>query len=856
VNLSRCRGRSLSIAFVVWSVASAAHAQVLFDFEAGLTEWTATGDAFAGEPIDAPDPRSTEFGRLTLGGSYWHSLPYPLGHSGNRLVRSSTRGTGTLTSHAFPVPPTVRFVSVLVGGRRHEDRVRVELVAGARVVWQASGYGPDQLHREIYEVPADLRSQPLRVRIVDDSPEGHILIDRVELHEARPPASKLAAWGLADYHTHPMNYMAFGGLNGVRTVWGVAGTAFANYEHDERLAERDLPACIKGHGGGPAAETFINGAEGSFVPGTTLGEQLGDLFRGLFFPGFFWKHPSHGGPDFDDWPDFRHGLHYQMHITQIRRAWEGGLRLMTAIAVHNKGVEFVMSRLVNEQATLSAEKDVLEAQVCGMSQLAELNRDWMEIAYSPAHARDIVAHGKLAVVLAVEMDQLGQLGFESLEDEVKYLWDIGIRQVTPIHAIDNALGGAAVFQPAYNALNDLLNRGAVSVRRKALPPPVFFDVENAGCGDPGDAPRGECVTYTLGQDQPRGYIMRSPATGLKLAPFLADPEPEIAEYGGFRGMANRKGLTPAGERYIRALMQRGMLVALEHMGNRTVDDVYRLLGQMLGESGHPECRELSPDSSDACFARVFPLVVSHAHLRRLSPVSNEVAGYRPSEYEVSDRQAVMIRKTGGLIGQFVAEDPVEAPAGVTWPSFANDCGGSSKSFGYSLTYAQHLLGRRGVGLATDFTIIQGTAPRFGDEACWGARRALTNDNRPPVPGQYETTAQKDPVVYVRENEDSSPGTFPLKPYRLGKRVYDFNTDGLAHYGLVPDLLQDLMNLGWSEESRSSLFQSVEDFITTWEKAERLSTVAGDVPFVPRLPLCVVACRGLCPYSPNAGAPKR
>ncbi|BCS31377.1 hypothetical protein TBR22_A05770 [Luteitalea sp. TBR-22] len=848
--------RDWLLALVVCGIASTAHAQVLFDFEAGLSEWSVTGDAFSGEPFDARDPRSTDFAHIELGGSYWQGLPYPLGQSGTHLVRSSDRGTGTLVSKAFAVSPAVRYFSVLVGGHRRNDGVRIELLAGTRVVWQTAGYGPDQLHREAYELPADVRGQPLRVRIVDDSPDRHILVDRIELHEVQPPASRLVAWGLADYHTHPMNYMAFGALKGIRTVWGVAGTAFADYEFNDRLVERDLPRCTKGHGGGPGAEAFINAAEGSFVPGQSFIEQLRDLFHGLFFPGFFRTHPRRGGSDFRDWPDFRHGLHHQMHVTQIHRAWKGGLRLMTAIAVHNKGVEFIMSRLVNGRVALSSDRDELEAQVCGMSQLAELNRDWMEIAYSPAHARDIVAHGKLAVVLAVEMDQLGQLGFESPEDEVQYLWETGIRQVTPVHAIDNALGGAAVFQPAYNALNDLLNRGPVDARKEDLPPPVFFDVEHAGCGQPDDPGRGECVSYSLDQDQPRAYIMRSPATGLKLAPFLADADPKAAEYGVFRGMANRRGLTPAGERYIRALMRRGMLVGLEHMSNRTVDDVYRLVGRMIEESGHPECRELTPESSDECFARAFPLVVSHAHLRRLSPMSNPVSGYLPSEYEVSDRQALMIWKTGGLIGQFVAEDPAEVVDGVNWPSYANDCGGSSKSFGYSLTYAQHLLGHRGVGLATDFTIIQGTAPRFGDHACWGARGALTDDGRPPVPRQYERRAQAKPVVYARDDGHSSPTTSPLRPYRLGQRVYDFNTDGLANYGLVPDLLQDLTNLGWPEKSRSSLFRSVEDFITTWEKAERLSTTNGGVLFVPKLPLCVVACRGLCPNSPNGGAPSR
>jgi len=58
-----------------------------------------------------------------------------------------------------------------------------------------------------------------------------------------------------------------------------------------------------------------------------------------------------------------------MHVTQIHRAWRGGLRLMSALAVHNRGLEFLMSPVVDGRTTTS-ERVVLEAQVCGMRELA------------------------------------------------------------------------------------------------------------------------------------------------------------------------------------------------------------------------------------------------------------------------------------------------------------------------------------------------------------------------------------------------------------------------------------------------------------------------------------------------------
>src|SRR5262249_15642539 len=99
-----------------------------------------------------------------------------------------------------------------------------------------------------------------------------------------------------------------------------------------------------------------------------------------------------------------------------------------------------------------------------------------------------------AIVLGVEMDQLGELE-ASVDDEVSYLWDIGIRQVTPIHAIDNRIGGASIFEPVYNTLNDLINRHDFNARKGTPVPAVFFDVDDGGCGRPGDPALGECVSF-------------------------------------------------------------------------------------------------------------------------------------------------------------------------------------------------------------------------------------------------------------------------------------------------------------------------------------------------------------------------
>ena len=45
---------------------------------------------------------------------------------------------------------------------------------------------------------------------------------------------------------------------------------------------------------------------------------------------------------------------------------------------------------------------------------------------------------------------------------------------------------------------------------------------------------------------------------------------------------------------------------------------------------------------------------------------------------------------------------------------------------------------------------------------------------------------------------------------------------MAHYGMLPDFLQDLRNVGLSAEDLAPLFRGRYDYIVMWEKAEERS----------------------------------
>jgi hypothetical protein len=60
---------------------------------------------------------------------------------------------------------------------------------------------------------------------------------------------------------------------------------------------------------------------------------------------------------------------------------------------------------------------------------------------------------------------------------------------------------------------------------------------------------------------------------------------------------------------------------------------------------------------------------------------------------------------------------------------------------------------------------------------------------------------------------------PLRRLVTGTRYWDFNLDGMGNYGMIPDFLQDVRNVGVNARQMDVLFASAEDYIEMWERAE-------------------------------------
>lgn len=169
-------------------------------------------------------------------------------------------------------------------------------------------------------------------------------------------------------------------------------------------------------------------------------------------------------------------IHQQMYWKWLKRAWQGGLRIMVSDVQHSLSLDLLMHTFWDIEnpehdeisdvgltawthvGHVSDEQYAAQRQVCAMKNLAAAPElaSFARIVFAPHEARRAIADGKLAIVLGAELDSLGRLraGGGNIAMEIDFLRGLGIRKITPIHQFDNELGGAAIFEPLLTIQND------------------------------------------------------------------------------------------------------------------------------------------------------------------------------------------------------------------------------------------------------------------------------------------------------------------------------------------------------------------------------------------------------------------
>ncbi len=543
-------------------------------------------------------------------------------------------------------------------------------------------------------------------------------------------------YGIAEIHSHLNTNMGFGG-----------GGIFHGAPFHRLGVEYALPDCDVHHG-----EDGKRDIVGFFYDGDAnldLDALLPIVASGAVDE---FNHATAGYPDFSEWPNPRlRSTHQAMYYRWLERAYRGGLRLMVELATTNsvlcelvlatkaQGVRYDCNDMVNVQREIQATRDMeryIDAQSGGPGQ------GWFRVVETPQQAREVIEDGKLAVVIGIEVSNLFDCfsvpkpGFEactpeSVAAELDAYKALGVTVVFPVHKYDNAFtagdGSSGVIE-----LGNMLNSGHYS---------NFVD-ECPGIATTFD---GGSVTFG-GLNQPRenyddpppidvdGWVDNLIGTVLPFAEALQEPSLP-GEW------CQQHGMTPLGEGLVSAIMDRGMLLDIGHLPQRSLTRVYELL-----------------EAND------YPATKTHGG-------SNNGRLYGINGLRGSNIQRCASADEPGTLLRGLRDDVADRVEAGQYPAEA---------------------------MSFDLNGFAGNpGPRFGAHSSC-------------------SDVQENPVTYPFTSVD---GTVVFEQPRLGTRNVDFNTEGMIHIGLLPELLEDAKRDGATNEDLEPFFRSAEAYVRMWEQAE-------------------------------------
>jgi microsomal dipeptidase-like Zn-dependent dipeptidase len=265
-----------------------------------------------------------------------------------------------------------------------------------------------------------------------------------------------------------------------------------------------------------------------------------------------------GWPTFTDWPQYDTMLHEASYFRSLERAWMSGQRVLNVLLVANR----VICGLTPEHTSCD-EMDQIRAQATYLRRMQDYvdarsggpGKGWFRLATTPAQVRQIAAAGKLAVTIGVENSELfgcreindvPQCTRAQIDAGLDELAAMGVSGLYPVHKFDNAFGGtrfdSGVTGAAVN-LGNLISTGHWWQATSCTGP---SDNEQPLVSD--DFAR----LLQLGVGLPAGAILPVYPSG---------------------GICNVRGLTELGTYLIERMMDRGMIIHIDHMSVRTADAV-------------------------------------------------------------------------------------------------------------------------------------------------------------------------------------------------------------------------------------------------------------------------------------------
>lgn len=441
------------------------------------------------------------------------------------------------------------------------------------------------------------------------------------------------------------------------------------------------------------------------------------------------QYDTRGWPDFPWWPNPVQLTHSGYYYKWMERAWLSGLRMTMTLLVENEVLCNVQST-VNPAGWINHNScntmDSIRLQVKRLREMQDYidaqnggpGKGFFRIVTSPAQARQVIADGKLAVVMGVEASETFNCGerdycsVAKVELGLNELYNLGIRSIFPAHKFDNQLSGA-VLEDGFINIGEALSTGH------------YYETKT-------------CDDNTRGKAMTSGFpvIGDVPVIGGLLSQTGATPT-----YASHSDHCNIRGLTPLGVYLVNRMIDLNMIVDLDHLSVDAATQVMDIV----------EARNYSGVVSSHSFMRDARDRSVHENFQRMLDMGGFAAYYNAgadSTRSKATRYLDAVEKTPYL------------PA---------------------------------VGIGTDMSGLGGQ------------------------PGPRDSAGQA-PLRYPFTNE------FGLTVDRQisGNRTFNLNQDGVAHYGMLADLMQDIRERAGSR-SYEAIMKSAEGYLQMWERAEANNT---------------------------------
>ncbi|MBX2801877.1 MAG: dipeptidase [Myxococcales bacterium] len=404
-------------------------------------------------------------------------------------------------------------------------------------------------------------------------------------------------FGIADTHMHLMSNWGFGG-----------GGLYHGAPFHRLGVEHALGDCAAAHGEAGRKDFMGFAYDALGIDGDVdITSVLPSLLQGELSDD---NHLTAGYPDFPDWPDaVRRSTHQTAYHRWLERAHLAGLRLLVQHATTNAvicqlsvgaggtPIRYPCDDMVAVDRSIDevyAMERYIDAQAGGPGE------GWFRVVGTPQQAREVIAAGKMAVILGIETSDLfgcrlvprpGDPVCDEayVTEQLDAYYERGIRAIFPVHKYDSQFS-AGDGDRSFIELGNFLNSGHFSnfVTGDCPDLPTVFDSGPVVFG---------------GLNEPRKDFLAPPPNDL--SSFEIDPMAVALPYlgrlipPGLEGdYCQNHGLTPLGEFLIEELMKRGMIVELDHLPRRS----YARAFEMLQAASYPAMGTHGNTNDDKIYA--------------------------------------------------------------------------------------------------------------------------------------------------------------------------------------------------------------------------------------------------------------